>query len=296
MYPVQRKRGLLSHQALPVLTTALSACWAAAQTTRSADSQPPAELPREVLAALEGIEDFSFSFAQAGFHAVLEHLKTTSASPGHAREPVEIRDWTALLERPADFRGLPITIEGVVGRNTPWRFEREEYRRLGPVWQLELWRSDQPIAATLILTSDATDIPLGATIRVTGYFVMMRQYYSQTKRLRQAALLVAQGPTLVSQAIARTRTRSASSWILGLMAALTAALLVIWLLLRRSVGRTRLASQSLRASGPAPTSLAEDLAAWAGEEQERPGDEDTKPAGGSRETEEADGVSEADGP
>ncbi len=253
------------HRLLPVLALVLPAGPGAAQTTAPAISQRP-ELPEEVCAALERVEDFSFSFAQPGFYAALEHLKTSRDSPGHALRPLEISDWTVLLERPADFRGLPVTIEGVVGRNKPWRFEREEHRHLGTVWQLELWRRDQPIAATVILTEDAGDVPLGATIRVTGYFVMMRQYYSATKRLRQSALLVAHGPTLVSRPLARTRTRSTSSWIVGLLVAATAALVVVWVLLRRSVARTRTATQTPRASHAAPVSLADDLAAWAAEE------------------------------
>lgn len=248
---------------MPVLMVITSPCSALAQTT-----QPAPELPEQVHAELRPVEDFSFSFAQPGFYALLEHLKTTRQSPGHARQPLEIDDWTTLLERPADFRGLPITIEGLVGRNKVWRFQQEQYRHLGTVWQLELWRSDQPIAATLILTDDATDIPVGATLRVTGYFVMIRQYYSEAKRLRHSALLVAHGPTLVSQTVARPRARSTANWILGLVITGTAALLVIWFLLRRSVGRTRRTTQTLRASTRAPVSLADDLAAWAAEEPE----------------------------
>jgi hypothetical protein len=252
-----------------LLAAVLWVCSVEAQTTRPAISQPSPELPENVRAALGEIQDFSFDFAYPGFYAVLEHLKTTSASPGHVRPPLEIDDWTVLLERPAEFRGLPVTIEGIVGRNTAWRFEQEEHRQLGTVWQLELWRPDQPIASTLILTGDATDIPLGATIRVTGYFVMIRQYYSQTKQVRQAALLVGRGPTLVSQPVARTGTRSNSRWIIGLLVAATAALLVTWILLRRSVARSRRAAKTLRASHPAPVSLADDLAAWAAEESEQ---------------------------
>jgi len=288
----------LIQRVLPLLSAAWWVSSVAAQTAQLAASQPARELPEDVRAALEESDDFSFDFAQPGFYAVLQHLTTTREPPGHARGALEIDDWTVLLERPADFRGLPVTIEGVVGRNKPWRFEREEHRHLGTVWQLELWRRDQPIAATVILASDASDIPLGATIRVTGYFVMMRQYYSPTKRLRQAALLVAHGPTLVSQPVARTGTRPTSNWIVGVLVAATAAMVVVWILLRRSVGRTRKATQSLRASGPAPVSLADDLAAWATEETGQPPDDhaDANAPDASNDTGDADDASDAVGP
>jgi hypothetical protein len=248
-----------------LLAGAGSGSLAVAQSSRSGG-----ELPEHVRAALAAIEDFSFSFAQPGFHAVLEYVKTMGGSPGQAGAAVVIDDWTALLERPADFRGLPVTIEGLVGRNKSWRFEQEERRHLGPVWQLELWRPDQPIAATVILTDDADDIPIGATIRVTGYFVMIRQYHSDTKQVRQAALLVGHGPTLVTRTGAAQTTRSASNLIVGLLVTATAALLITWVLLRRSVGKTRPASTTPRASAAAPMSLADDLAAWAEQEQPPP--------------------------
>ena len=260
-------------QALSLLAAALSTLGAFAQNSRPAN-----ELPDDVQAALETIEDFSFSFSQPGFYAVLEHVKTMSGSPGQAREAVLIDDWTALLERPADFRGLPVAIEGIVGRNKAWRFEQEQHRHLGTVWQLELWRADQPIAATLILTDDASDIPVGATIRVTGYFVLIRQYHSGTRQIRQAALLVGHGPTLVSQTAAPTRTRSASSSLVGMVVAVTLALLVVWILLRRSVVRTRRTTGALRASRPAPVSLADELAAWAEKEAQPPPEEEDRDA------------------
>ncbi|MFQ5806464.1 MAG: hypothetical protein ACE5I3_08440 [Phycisphaerae bacterium] len=293
-----RKAPFLVHGVLALLTATLSGSRAAAQTSWRASSQPSRELPNEVHAALEQTEDFSFNFAQPGFYALLEYLKTTNNPPGHARGPVALSDWTMLLERPADFRGLPVTVEGFVGRNKAWRFEQEEYRHLGTVWQLELWRPDQPIACTLVLTGDASDIPLGATIRVTGYFVMIRQYPSQTRQARQSALLVAHGPTLVSQSAARTRTGSTSNWIVGLVAAATAALIVIWILLRRSIPRTQGATPALRASGPAPVSLADDLAAWVAEESQRPPRDsaDAKAAEASNQTGDADDVNDADRP
>jgi len=255
----------------------------AAQTTLPLQSQPAAGLPATVRAALEQTDDFAFSFSQPGFYALLDYLKTAERPPGFAHPPIAIEDWSVLLERPADFRGLPLTIEGRVGRNTAWRFEQPEQRHLGQVWQLELWAANQPIAATVILTQDAGDIAIGSTIRVTGYFVMIRQYYSETKRVRQAALLVAQGPTLISHTVTHAETRPTSDWILGLVITGTAALLGVWLLVRRSVGRGRSPRSTLHASGPAPQSLADDLAVWAEEEAKRsPGKNDDDEAGARR--------------
>ena len=224
------------------------------------------ELPPEARRALEQVEDFSLSFSNPGFYAVLEHVKRMEAAPGHVREPIQIEDWTALMERPDDFRGLPITVEGVVGRNKAWRFEQQERQELGTVWQLELWRAGQPISVTAILTENADDIPLEATIRVSGYFVMMRQYPSGPSGLRQAALIVGQGPTLISQTGRAQDPRRVSKVVLGIVAAVTLALLVVWILLRRSVRARQSTEMLLHSSGPAPVSLAKDLEAWVAED------------------------------
>jgi len=247
-------------------------------TANAQPSQPAsatsrsAELPADVLAALEAVEDFSFNFDHPAFYALLEHVKSSALSPGHAREPVEIEDWRILLERPADFRGEPITIEGVVGHNRAWRHLRDEHRRLGTVWQLELKRGDQPIACTVILTHEASDIPLDATIRVTGYFVMIRQYYSETNRVQQAALLVAQAPTLIARDVAGAPRSPRSRWV-WLVIVATGGLLAAWILLRRSTAGGPRDPRTLHAERSAPVSLADDLAAWAAEDDAASADE-----------------------
>ena len=85
---------------------------AAAQT-----SQPDRwELPESARTALSQIEDRAFHFDQAGFYEVLAFVKRNPQSPGFRQEPVVVGDWRVLLERPSEFRGRPVTVEGVVGR------------------------------------------------------------------------------------------------------------------------------------------------------------------------------------
>lgn len=234
----------------------------AAQSIHPVEPARGSDLPAHVISALSSIEDFSFSFSQPGFYAVLSHIKTDVDSLDLSESATPIDAWTVLLERPAEFRGLPVTVEGTVGRNTQWQFEQPEHWALGPVWQLELTRRDQPIAVTLILTEDAGDIPLGATLRVTGYFVMMRNYYSATNRVQQAALLVGHGPTLISKPVGQVNQRSRPNHLIAIVAACTAGAFVVWLILRRSLSRGPHDLRELRASRPAPESLADDLAAW----------------------------------
>jgi hypothetical protein len=147
----------------------------------------------------------------------------------------------------------------VVGRNSAWRHRGERFKHLGTVWQLELRRGNQPLACTVILTNDAADIPLGATIRVTGYFVMVRKYLDRKKKERPALLIVAKGPTMVSKIGPAAEKESNWNWII--FAGVT-GLLGAWILIRRATARGPRDLHSIRASRPAPMSLSDDLEQW----------------------------------
>src|SRR5262249_30056189 len=162
---------------------------------------------------------FSFSYAQRGFYAVLQHVKRTGRASLDESEPLIIGDWRELLERSSDYRGRAVTVTGLVGRNTAWKPLDPQQSSLGTVWELQLHRDDQPLICKCILVGDAGDIPIGARIEVTGVFVMIQQYYSESKRLRQAALLVGVGPTSLSQAQPGAAKVTDRSWM-GLVLAL----------------------------------------------------------------------------
>lgn len=227
------------------------------------ESQPADELPAAVRAALDEIQDFTFNFDQPGFYAVVGQVKRNPHAPGFAQPPEFVSDWRALLERPHDFRGRVITLEGLVGRNkTGYGLARAP--DLGTIWQLELSHADQPLTCTAILTQDAADVPVGATIRLTGYFVMIRQYHGASQAVHQAALLVGVGPdAILRRGVPPSEAGPETSW-LWILAAVAAGLLITFWLLRRAASAKRTGAAALRASRPAPTSLADDLAAWSG--------------------------------
>ncbi|MBW7906356.1 MAG: hypothetical protein LC135_04250 [Phycisphaerae bacterium] len=230
----------------------------------SQDAPLPVELPPSVREALSTTVDFRFDFIQPGFYAVLRHVRET-IEPVRFHEAAErVNDWRALLERPGHFRGRAIRIRGTVGRNSSWA-ERDADGALGPpVWQLEL-RDDAggPLACTVILTRPADDIPLGATIDVAGYFVLVRQYYDARNQVRQAALLVARAPISISLPGPAAARPTRVDWKWALAAALL-GLAVAWVLLRRA-GRAPTDPRTLRAKHAAPQSLAGEFHAWSGQ-------------------------------
>lgn len=263
--------------------TALAAALAAsarAQPPAGASSTSPgadsAVLPPAVAAEVATVRDLAFDFDQPGFYAVLDFVRGNPLPPAAVEASPRVEDWAELLERPRSFRGRLITIEGVVGHNKAWMLAPDA-RPPGPtVWQLELSGTrPQPIAATAILTQDASDIPLGATVRLTGIFVMIRQYHGRGGQARQAALLVAPGPISVE------RTGAAAVPIgptigMGLLAAAAAGLLIAWLLLRRTRPATRSRPAALQATRHAPMNLAADLADWSRSDARSEGEGDNQ--------------------
>ncbi len=251
---------LLTGVAVQVCTTRPAGAQSMPPTTAGGDGW---ELSADVRAALAQTEDFAFNFDQPGFYAVLEHVEHSPFSPGHTQTPIVVQDWRDLLERPNEFRGRPVTVTGSIGRNKA-PYSLPAHPALGLIWQLELERPDQPLSCTLILTEDAADLPLGATVEVTGYFLMIRQYYGPSKRVYQAALLVAPGPTEVGTAVARPAA-SKLDWEWMALAVLLGLVITV-VLLRRSGRRGRPDFRSLRAGHEAPVSFADDLAEWADRE------------------------------
>ena len=229
---------------------------------QSAPASTPPALPIQVSTALQDVRDFAFDFGQAGFYSLLEYVKSPG-SPALAQSDAEvIADWATLVERPGEFRGRLVTIDGVVGRNKAWRLVAEPYSSLGTVWQLELRAADPRFACTVILTEDATDIPIEAQIRVTGYFCLVRQYRSETNQVCQAPLIVAAGPSAVVKPSGRVTPASGLSqtqlayWGAGL----TAVMAVAFLFLRRAVRR---ADQPQRPDvEPASFSVAAEFQQW----------------------------------
>jgi hypothetical protein len=267
--------------AAAVLLLRLSALQAWPQSSRETAASETWELPPDVRAALAETEDFAFNFDQPGFYAVVALVRDAAQIPGFHEARVLVSDWQDFVDRPSEFRGRPVAIRGIVGRKKdPYSLPTRP--DLGQLGQLELHAPRQPIACTVICTSDVTHLPLGARVEVAGYFVMIRQYPGRSNRPQQAALLVTHAPVLLPTG-GETASGTALqrwAWFVG---AIVLGLLVTVVLLRRGTPPRR-DIHSLRASRPAPLHLAADLDAWAADQKENDagsGNSDQESAGSS---------------
>lgn len=214
----------------------------------------------DVAAALAQTTDFSFAYAQPGFFALLSAIKSGTLAPGETSPAVELSSWNDLLDRPADFRGIAVTIRGTVGRNTSWQFQDPERQSLGPVWELQLTSRDTPLICKAILTQSAADVPVGSEVTLTGCFVMIQQFYSESRQLRHAAILVGVGPTRISRAAPTTTHVGPSA---TLVVSLALAGFALALVLPRVLARPRHELHELRAARRPDANVADEFERWA---------------------------------
>lgn len=224
----------------------------------------------DIATVFASTEDFAFNFDQPAFYLLLGALRTPASQPAvdEARtrfiDPADdararpVADWQALLERPREYRGRYIRVNGRIGRNKD-PFLLRDAPEAGPLTQLELERDDQPTALTVVCLQDVSDLPVGAEVEFAGYFVMVRSYYGANRRALAAPLIVARGPLAVSQAgpvIARTPPLL---WY-GVGGAFAAAVVIFWWILRRAARAAP--AERLRAALPerSPEQVAADLA------------------------------------
>ncbi len=224
------------------------------------------ELPAAVLAELADITDFTYDFDHPGFYAVVAHVRTQSRTPGAVRPPLEISDWRALVERPANYRGLPLTLAGTVGRNKD-AYTLPRRPELGTLHQLELTQPGQAVTCTLVCTQEVGDLPLGAEVRVTGYFVKINQFPRATGTPGLSVLLVAPGPTHVSRSAAGRASGPDWRWMVG---AVVAGLALTFVLLRRTRAREPVDLAGLRAQHDPPVTRADELAQWTRQQADTP--------------------------
>lgn len=272
----RRRRQLGRRLALPLFCalTSVSAAQDTRPTTLPVESEPVREIPEHVLSKLSEIEDFSLRIDFPGYYDLLAFVRNSDFDPGDYQDAIEIEDWQTLLDRPSEFRGEPITIEAVVGRHRSYQYrDAERRKRFGTVWELDLRhpKHGYPISATVFLTANADEIGIDSTIRVTGYFVMVQQYPRRDKSLGQKIVLIAKGPSMVARAAPPAPTvRRERGWIWA-AAAVAAAMLVVWIIVRGSAKGERTDLESLTATHRARLNLSAELDDWAD------GDDSLKP-------------------
>jgi hypothetical protein len=237
-------------------------------------------LPASLEAQLGHVEDFAPHFDFPAYYALVEHVKRQPEALGPQADPTVIEDWETILATPSAFRGQVVRITGGVGMNKP-PHRYPNHPELGYLWQLELYQPESPLSATVICTSDVSDLPVDATITIDAYFLSIKTFQTPRGIERRSLVLVGIAPLAVetTQAVGQGRAEPDYAWVLAVVGG---GLLIAWILLRR-VNRTPVGSRDvLRARRAAPVNLSADLDAWASTEPDQHPDAPDPDAGEHR--------------
>jgi len=167
-----------------------------------------------------------------------------------------------LLERPNDYRGKPVTIEGTLVAKWSWSVDNRDVPN--PLNQCEIAVAGTRALAAVVTTESVDAIPIRSRVRARGYFIKVRAFQTTGGEPGAGPLLVARSLTLIKSngAIAgagseSTAGKSAQMWILA--GTLVAA--VAWLMLRRMARKPQSAATtpSFRSTAMSENAAADDF-------------------------------------
>lgn len=195
-------------------------------------SSPSSISPVDVPALLAAVRDNTFNFDEPAFYWLVDQARR---EPGAVASSAPL-PWRFLLERPSEYRGRRVMIEGFVQSSLGYKILRNGVS-FGHVCQTELADAGTRGLCTIVSTNDAQPAPLGARVRAVAWFLKVRQFKTTSGGVSTAPLLVAHrleilaGPQALTQRMAARRTWTQPRDLLMLA---TAVLAIVWLLLRRS--------------------------------------------------------------
>ncbi len=198
---------------------------------------------------LGDVRDHVFSFDHPAFYRIRELVATDDDLSKYRIEAGETPlPWRFLLERPSDYRGSLVLVEGLLLSKTSYRVPNRP--DTGPYHECHLGQADTRAVCTVILAEDPASIPINAFVRTKGYFVFARSFENKAGEAGSGPLLVARRLDLKAPPAWGADPQSDSQplrWIAGA----TACLAIAWLALRRFLQRFAAGRGSLpRFRGP----------------------------------------------
>ena len=216
----------------------------------NAPTTAAAEMPIEHgMRLLANVRDNVLSFDDPGFYWFCRFVTTpagklalegatgsssASESTSHVSPAGTLTPIKFLLERPSDYRGKPVLIEGTVVAKTSWTVDNRDVPN--PLHQCEIAVAGTRALAAVVTPEPLDAIPIRSRVRVKGYFIKVRAFQTTSGEPGAGPLLVARrvSPIATADALAISPDSGASAkstqmWILT--GTLIAA--VVWLTIRR---------------------------------------------------------------
>lgn len=207
----------------------------------SANAAPPAAgSPPDVeqgVSLLANVKDGEFSFDDEGFYWFCRFLREhpdVLERPDCATD--EVVPWQYLMERPSDYRGRAICIEGrFLGEQPPYDVTARP--GVGRLRQVDLGVPGSQAIATLVLVDPPPATPKRSLVRARGYFIKVRSYRTESGGEGAGPLFVARTLEIIERA---SGGATGSSLLRGrnvllAMGGLTLILFFVMIFLRRRV-------------------------------------------------------------
>lgn len=216
--------------------------------------------PSDIRAGMEllaGVEDETFSFDDEGFYWFCRYLrKNPEALSTAVCAANDVVPWHYLMERPSDYRGRAVCIEGRFLREQP-EYEVVTRPGVGRLRQIDLGTPGSGAIATLVLVDPPPNTPRKSLIRVRGIFIKVRSYRTESGDDGAGPLLVATTFDVIEAGRRDAAIERGMSGrdILTAMAGLTVVLFLLVVMMRKraavSTSMTQLPVDRPRVSGTA---------------------------------------------
>lgn len=196
---------------------------------------------------LDSIEDNTFNFDHEGFYWYCTFLKETPEVFSESECGSEPTPWQFLMERPSDYRGRTICIEGFILDVKPV-FRVSQRPELGNLYQLEIGQPGSNAVATVILVEEPKTSKFRTEVRLPCFFIKSRAFRSVSGNESGGPVVVGRNLKIIaapSGTAFASKGRIDISRLLILLAGGTMMLAIVFAVLRRSLaGRTETVATS----------------------------------------------------
>lgn len=200
---------------------------------------------------LEAVRDGVFSFDDPAFYWFCRYSQTEEGGRLLAdADCAAPQPWKLILERPGDYRGAAVVIEGVV--QSKYQYDVPNREGIGRLAQLELSDPASRSLCALVLTQDPGAVPVRSRVCVKGFFIKVRGYRTTQGEEGAGPLLVARALTSVQPPATGASPRSSEAEALNWLIGGVAAMALIWYVLRRGFGRAIRAAPMAKSGSRSP--------------------------------------------
>lgn len=205
---------------------------------------------KEIQPLLDAVSDNVYSFDDPAFYALC--LLVAEYDDPLRDGPIadsDITPWRFLMERPSDYRGRLVAVEGRLQQC----FEFQVENRLGgaSLFEADITSPGTGATCTIITTEDIRRIPHRSWVRGRGYFLKVRSFRTTEGTSGVGPLIVAR-QLQIHEGAAGSREAGGKGWQSprNLITGGAVLLTVIWLILRQRVRQA--ARATTRRPPPSP--------------------------------------------